>query len=198
MSLKTPSPSWPEIERAYFARRDELREKYARDLPFQDAMFDRWERARILGFAHGASIYNSSLVFGDVQVGFGTWIGPYTLLDGSGGTLLIGATCSISAGVQIYTHDTVAWALSGALAKPRVGSVKIGDRCHIGSQSIIAPGVEIGRCSVVAANSFVCESVSELNVVGGSPARRLGRIEIGNQAIRIVYESGRETILPLV
>ena len=32
-----------------------------------DALFDRWERARRLGFAPDASIYNSSAVFGDVN-----------------------------------------------------------------------------------------------------------------------------------
>ena len=56
-----------------------------------------------------------------VTVGAGTWIGPNTLLDGTGG-LSIGASCSISAGVQIYTHDSVMWALSGGTASVRASA----------------------------------------------------------------------------
>ena len=53
------------------------------------------------------------LVIGDVKVGSHTWIGPNVILDGSGGGLEIGDYCSIDAGAQIYTHDTVMWAISG-------------------------------------------------------------------------------------
>ena len=56
-----------------------------RDLPLDEMLFDRWERARSLGFGPGASIYHNSYVYGDVRVGAGTWVGPFTILDGSGG-----------------------------------------------------------------------------------------------------------------
>jgi hypothetical protein len=77
-----------------------LRAAHARFVPFADLVCDRWERANLMGFGEGTSIYDSSLVIGDVAVGSRTWIGPFTVLDGSGG-LRIGDTCSISAGVQI-------------------------------------------------------------------------------------------------
>ncbi len=89
----------------------ELRERWDRDLPLDELLFDRWERARELGFGEGTSIYHSSYVYGDVRVGRGTWIGPFTMLDGTGG--LRSGTLQISSGVQIYTHDTVEWAVSG-------------------------------------------------------------------------------------
>src|SRR5579862_553155 len=93
--------------RALYASSDELlRARFQRSLSFQDGAFDRWERAKRLGFGAGASIYNSSLVFGDVRVGRETWIGPCTILDGSAAPLIIGEYCSISAGVHLYTHDT--------------------------------------------------------------------------------------------
>jgi len=182
------APIWDAVRRMYEDRDKELREQFRRSLPFQDAMFDRWERARLLGFEEGVSIYNSALVFGDVRVGAGTWIGPYVLLDGSGGPLRIGATCSISAGVHIYTHDTVAWALSGGVAKANQARVSIGDRCYLGSQSIIAAGIEIGSCCVVASNSFVNLSVPDYTIVGGSPARPLGKVEIAGGMIRLIYD----------
>ncbi len=166
---------------------DDLRRRFDRSLSFCDTLFDRWERAERLGFGEGASVYDSALIFGDVRVGEQTWIGPYTLLDGSGGGLTIGAYCSISAGVQIYTHDTVMWALSGGRAESRREPVAIGDRCYFGSMAIVEAGVEIGDQAVVAANSFVDTPVAARTIVGGSPARRLGRVEETDDGITLVY-----------
>jgi len=166
----------------YQKLRDDVRVKWKRDLPFDELLFDRWERARNLGFGDEASIYQHSHVFGDVSVGENTWIGPYTILDGSGG-LSIGAWCSISAGVQIYTHDTVAWALSGGVAEYERAPVTIGDRCYIGPQSVIAKGVTIGEACVVGTGSFVNESVPPNTVVFGTPARPRGQVTIGQDGL---------------
>src|SRR5438128_2380565 len=181
-----------ELLRACYEAHDErLRRDYRRSLPFQDAVLDRWERARRLGFDEGASIYNSAAVFGDVRVGRKTWIGPNALLDGSGGGLEIGDFCSISSGVQIYTHDTVLWALSGGILPRAQASVRIGDCVYIGSQSIIAAGVTIGSRSVIAANSYVNHDVPERTVWGGSPAHRIG-VVIGEAGdVRIVFDPRR-------
>lgn len=155
---------------------NDLRSRFARSLPFADGIFDRWERARRLGFAEGASIYNSAAVFEPVLVGQGTWIGPNVLLDGSGGGLTIGAWCSIAAGVHIYTHDTVRWALSGGKAKRESAPVVVGDCSYLGPMSIVARGVTIGRQCVVATNSFVNQDVPDRTVVAGNPARPVGAV----------------------
>ena len=172
----------------YLQKDRNLRKRFKRSLPFQDSLFDRWDRASELGFGSGSSVYNSSCIFGEVLVGENTWIGPYTLLDGSGGALSIGSFCSISAGVQIYTHDTVMWALSGGKMTQRQGQVVIGDKVYVGSQSIISHGVKIGSQSVIAANSFVNADVPKRTIYGGSPARILGRVECVDQEIRLVYD----------
>jgi acetyltransferase-like isoleucine patch superfamily enzyme len=169
------------------AEDERLRRDWNRSLPFGDALFDRWERARRLGFGDGASIYDSALVYGDVGVGEQTWIGPYTLLDGSGGGVEIGSYCSISAGVQIYTHDTVMWALSGGRVERRTAATRIGDRCHIGAMSIVAAGVELGTQCVVAANSFVNRSFPDATIVGGTPALVLGRVRADGENIVLDY-----------
>jgi acetyltransferase-like isoleucine patch superfamily enzyme len=43
---------------------------------------------------------------GRPEIGEGTWIGAFTLIDGSGG-LEIGRGCDISSGAQILSHSTV-------------------------------------------------------------------------------------------
>ena len=107
-------------------------------------------------------------MIGDVQVGEGTWIGPNTVLDGSGG-LQIGSYCSISAGVQIYTHDTVEWALSGGQAAPSRAATKIGSRCYIGPNTVVAKGVTIGDGCVIGANSLVLKDIPAGSKAFGTP-----------------------------
>jgi acetyltransferase-like isoleucine patch superfamily enzyme len=146
-----------------------------RSLPFADLLFDRWERAKSLGFGEKTSIYDSSIVIGQVKVGKNTWIGPFTILDGSGG-LLIGNNCSISAAVHIYSHDSIKWALSGGIEKYEYGQVKIGNNCYLGPQSIISSGVELGDGCIVGANSFVNQSFPSRSRIAGNPAKLISTL----------------------
>lgn len=185
----TPERFTELLRGCYLATDERLRAQFERSLPFQDALFDRWDRARRLGFAPDASIYNSASVFGNVKVGRATWIGPNTLLDGSGGGIDIGSYCSISSGVHIYTHDTVLWALSGGKIQRREDSVRIGNCVYIGSQSVIAAGVTISSHCVVAANSFVNADVPIGTIVGGTPARIIGSVVGKGENVRMVFTS---------
>lgn len=148
----------------------ETAQRWKRYLPFGDYVLDRWERAKKMCFGEGASIYDSSLVMGDVSVGAHTWIGPFTVLDGSGG-LEIGDYCSISAGVQIYSHDSVQWALSGGKAPYDKAPVKIGSRCYVGPNTVIAKGVTIGDGCVIGANSLVLGDIPAGSKAFGIPCR---------------------------
>ena len=149
-------------------------EHWNRSLPFGDYIVDRWQKARDLGFGEGSSIYDSALVLGDVMVGKNTWVGPFTVLDGSGG-LQIGEYCSISAGVQIYTHDTVQWAITGGAHFTERAPVSIGNRCYIGPNTVIAKGVTIGEGSVIGANSLVLHDVPENSKAFGTPCQVVSR-----------------------
>jgi len=153
-----------------------LRETWDRSLPFADALFDRWERARSLGFGEGTSVYDSAALFGSVHIGDETWVGPNTLLDGSGAPLTIGSHCNISAGVQIYTHDSSMRCVSLGALDLVAGAVSLGDGTYIGSQSIVSPNVNIGSRCIIGANSFVNADVPDRTVVAGSPARPIGRV----------------------
>lgn len=157
----------------WIAARRRINAAHHRTLPFGDYVVDRWEKARELGFGEGTSIYDSSLVLGDVSVGRNTWIGPYTLLDGSG-KLSVGDWCSISAGVQIYTHDTVQRSLSGGVVAAERTPTVIGNRCYIGPHTVISRGVTIGDGCVIGANSLVRSDIPAGMKAFGSPCRVVG------------------------
>lgn len=178
-----------EILGLYAQLRGEMADRFERDLPLQELLTDRWERARTLGFGEGSSIYQSAYVYGRVIVGRDTWIGPMVLLDGSGG-LRIGDGCNISAGVQVYSHDTVARVLSEGRASIARAGVTIGDFCHIGAQAVIAKGVTIGDHSVVGACAFVNHDVPPYRVVAGVPARVIGRVAVGEDgSVALEYDT---------
>jgi acetyltransferase-like isoleucine patch superfamily enzyme len=159
-----------DIRALYEHLRTEMRAKWNRDLPFEELLFDRWGRAASLGFGEGSSIYYSSYVYGDVTVGDHTWIGPSTLLDGTGG-LSIGSHCNISAGTQIYTHDTVGLALSAGELPATHAPVRIGDRCYLGPNVVVQQGVTIGEGSVIGACSFVNRDIPPGTLAYGVPCR---------------------------
>lgn len=175
------------LRELYESLRTEMRERWNRDLPLEELLFDRWERARSLGFGDGASIYHNSYVFGDVQVGANTWIGPFTLLDGSGG-LTIGRGCSISSGVQIYSHDTVRWAVSEGASPTERSRTAVGDFTYIGSQTVIDRGVTIGDHCVIGAASFVNRDIPSYTVAAGVPCRPIGTVGVGEDgAVELLY-----------
>lgn len=176
-----------QLIQAYLNKDDSLRSDFRRSLSFQDAMFDRWERAKRLGFGEGTSIYNSALVYGTVAVGENTWIGPNTLLDGGIAGLTIGSWCAISAGVQIYAHHNVKRMLSGGSLPTYNAPIEIGDCCFIGAQSVIDPGVTIGNHCLVACNSFVNKPVRSYTIVGGTPARKIGEVEMADGDVRLHF-----------
>jgi acetyltransferase-like isoleucine patch superfamily enzyme len=151
--------------------------EYRRRVPVGDLLTDRWENAREMGFGEGTSVYDSALILGDVKVGRHTWIGPNVVLDGLEAPLMIGDYCSISAGVQVYTHDTVKWSVSlGRAAKMEAARTTIGDGVYIGPNSIVSKGVHIGSRSIVGAMSFVNSDVPARSKAWGCPARVVGTV----------------------
>lgn len=86
----------------------------------------------------------------------------------------IGNNCLIAANCQIFDgngHD-----LSFPDVKNRINTkgtykpIKIEDNVWIGANSIVLPGVTIGKGSVISANSVVVKDVPSMVVAGGNPA----------------------------
>ncbi len=163
-----------------------FKQDFDRSLPFADQVFDRWERARYLGFGAGSSIYDSALVFGSVTVGEHVWIGPNTIVDGSGG-LAIGDHCTISAGVHLYTHDNVKQTLTAGHAAIDRSAVRIGRCTYIGPNTVVQRGVEVGSHCVVGVGSFVNSNLPDYSIAVGSPAREIGRVVLDGNDVRFEY-----------
>ncbi|UZN01930.1 acyltransferase [Cellulomonas sp. S1-8] len=123
-------------------------------------------------------------IVGEPTIGEGTWIGAFTVIDGSGG-LTIGAGCDIAAGVQVYTHSSARRCVSGR-AWPTVerAPVTIGDRVFLGANAVVNMGVTIGDEAVVAAGAVVTRDVPARTVVAGVPARVVARVELGAPGTR--------------
>jgi acetyltransferase-like isoleucine patch superfamily enzyme len=168
-----------ELRRLEERLRGSMRADWDRTLPFDELISDRWARAQQLGFGERSSIYALSYVYGSVNVGRDVWIGPYTLLDGSGG-LAIGDGATVSAGVHIYSHDTVIRTLSGGSDPIHRAPVAIGDHTYIGAGTVVAKGVTIGHHVVIGAMSFVNRDIPPLTIAAGTPCRPIGRVEIGS------------------
>jgi acetyltransferase-like isoleucine patch superfamily enzyme len=113
-------------------------------------------------------------IVGEPDIGEGCWIGAFTVIDGSGG-LRIGRGCDISAGAQIYSHSTVARAVSAGRRPVDRSTTEIGDHVHIGAGAIVLMGARIGDHSVIAAGTVVTENTvaPPYSVLVGVPARVL-------------------------
>ncbi|MGW9629794.1 acyltransferase [Agromyces sp. NPDC055520] len=128
-------------------------------------------------FDHGLpeNPYNPhAWIVGEPAIGERVWIGAFTVIDGSGG-LEIGDDCDISAGVQIYTHSTVARCVSGGDRPIARASTVIGNNVHIGANAVILMGAEVGHHSVIGAGAVVKENtvIPPYSVAVGVPARIL-------------------------
>jgi len=137
-----------------------------------------------------ANLYNEhAWIVGEPVIGEGTWIGAFCVVDGSGG-LTIGRGCDVSCGVQIYTHSTVRRCVSGRrYDEIDRAPVVIGDHVFVGANAVVMMGVTIGDCAVVAAGAVVTTDVPECAVVGGVPAKVIGRVEFEGDEPRIVHDA---------
>ncbi|MCR5544173.1 MAG: acyltransferase [Eubacterium sp.] len=171
-----------ELFETYMAhKRDEMKEKYNRVLPSGELIFNRFDKGEYLKCGENSSVYDTSVVMGDVVIGDHVWVGPYTLLDGSSGKLEIGDYTSIDSGVMIYTHDSTKNYVSGGVNPFEKGDVSIGSYTVVGSMSIITCGVSVGSHCVIGANSFINKDVPDYSIVAGTPAKIIGKVIINDE-----------------
>jgi len=126
--------------------------------------------------------HETAWIIGEPEIGEGTWIGAFTIIDGSGG-LKIGAGCDIASGAHIYTHSSAKRCVSGrSYEHVDRAPVTIGDRVYIGANAVISMGVTIGDETVIAAGAIVTKDIEARTVVAGVPARVIGRVDLSDAA----------------
>lgn len=169
------------------SRRADMKTKFNRVLPSGELIFNRFDKAGCLHAGEDSSVYDTSVIMGDVEIGKHVWVGPYTILEGINARLHIGDFVSINAGVMIYTHDSTKYYLSGGTEKFCKGDVFIGNNVVIGTMSMISCGVTIGNHCVVGANSLVNSDIPDYSIAAGTPARIIGKVVISKNG-KIEYE----------
>jgi len=87
----------------------------------------------------------------------------------------IGKYVCINDGVIILTasHD-----VSDSLWSHKKAPISIGDYAWIATNSIILPGVHIGKGAVVGAGAVVSKNVSDYSIVTGNPAKEIEKKRI--------------------
>ncbi|MEZ5940490.1 MAG: acyltransferase [Planctomycetaceae bacterium] len=117
-----------------------------------------------------------------IQIGSWVHIACGCYLFGGSGSINIGDFCNLSSRVCLYTaNDDYT---GGHLTNPLVpdefrdvqeGSVTLQNHVIIGSGSVVLPDVSFGLGASVGALSLVKDDVREFDIVGGTPARIVGR-----------------------
>lgn len=111
-------------------------------LPIEDFRFysaGGYQRARRRGFGDGTVVCATAIVYGRPIVGKNVFIGPYTVIDGTG-PLRIGDNCQIGPHAMILTHGTHDWCLLGDERYIKTDAVTIERNVWIGAGAIIVQG----------------------------------------------------------
>ncbi len=125
----------------------------------------------------GAVFYNPK----NIVIGEDTIVGEKAVLDGRD-KLIIGNHVDIASEVMIYNgeHD-----INSESFKPVFGPVEINDYVFIGPRAIILPNVKIGTGAVIGAGAVVTKDVDKMSIVGGVPAKEIGKREVKNLNYRL-------------
>lgn len=112
----------------------------------------------------------------NISIGNNCVINKKVLLDGRGGSLIIGNNVDIAQETNIWTleHD-----VHDDNHKDIGADVIIEDYVWIASRVTILPGVKIGKGAVVASCALVNKDVPPMTIVGGIPAKIIGTRKSG-------------------
>ena len=108
-----------------------------------------------------------------ISIAEGVSIGPKVLLDGR---------CGLSIGKNsVLAYDCIIWTLNHDYNDiyfcGRGASVKIDSNVWICSRAIVLPGIVIGEGAIIASGAVVTKDVEPYTIVGGVPAKVIGRRE---------------------
>ena len=107
-----------------------------------------------------------------LHIGKNSVINKHCVIDCRGGHIFIGDNVDIAQETNIWTleHD-----VNGNNHDPKKDDVIIEHHVWIATRVTILPGVHIGYGAVVAAGAVVTKDVAPLTIVGGIPAKEIGK-----------------------
>ena len=128
-------------------------------------------------------LYSDLVQQGEISIGKNCHISQNCMIYGYGG-VFIGDKCVMSAGSKIYSltsmptnpfdrSDVLSIVPYSGPSPTLIGKVILDVNVWIGLDSVISPGVLIGKNSFVRSNSMVMKSFKENSYIGGDPATRL-------------------------
>jgi acetyltransferase-like isoleucine patch superfamily enzyme len=112
---------------------------------------------------------------GEVSIGDHTHLGVDVYLNASRGRIKIGNYVAIAPKCQIYSYSN--YYQPGKLITEcyKIADVNIEDDVWIGAGAIIFPGITVSKGAIVGAGSVVNRDVPAYTIVGGSPAKEIGK-----------------------
>lgn len=119
---------------------------------------------------YGAEIRNHAKLI----IKEGAIIGDKSILDARNGIEIRENAC-LATGIQIWTEQHAHRDSWFRCMSDESYKVVIGKRAWIGPRTIILHSVEIGEGAVVAAGSVVTKNVPPFTIVGGIPAKEIGK-----------------------
>jgi acetyltransferase-like isoleucine patch superfamily enzyme len=111
-----------------------------------------------------------------ISIGDRTAIGLRDFLHGGGG-ITIGDDCLLGPDVAVLSENHVADSRQVPIRAQgeRRAPVVIGNDVWIGAKAVVLAGVAIGDGAIVAAGAVVTKDVAPYTIVGGVPAREIGK-----------------------
>lgn len=108
----------------------------------------------------------------NISLGERVYINSFSMLVAKekitiGNNVLIGPHVIINSGMHNYSNADVDINKQGHSTAP----ITIEDDVWIGANTIILPGITIGKGAIIGANSLVNKNVEPFSIIGGSPAK---------------------------
>ncbi len=121
----------------------------------------------------GAQAYLQGRYDGRCKIGKGTWIGPQAYLDAR--DLIIGEYVGWGPGAKVLGSEHTGKPINVPIIQTdlEIKPVVIEDWADIGTNSVILPGIRIGKGSIIGAGAVVTTDVPAYAIYAGVPARFL-------------------------
>lgn len=120
-----------------------------------------------LGTKFFSFVHPTALIIGNVQIGQGSFVGPYSILTSDttiGDHAILVRTISIGHDCNIGNFFS---AMPGAVVS---GDVQIGECVYLGSNSCVKEKIKISNDVIIGLNGGVIKNITDAGVYVGSPA----------------------------